>query len=83
MPEITATEAARQFSQLLDAIEHRRKSFVITRGGKAVAAIHPVPIATGDMAKRLLRDAVPDTAWPKELDQLRKGLTVDRRAWSE
>jgi antitoxin (DNA-binding transcriptional repressor) of toxin-antitoxin stability system len=81
--EITATEAARQFSQLLDTIEHRRKSFVITRGGRAVASIHPVPTATGRVAKRLLGDGRPDPAWAKELDQLRGSLVMEQREWRE
>jgi antitoxin (DNA-binding transcriptional repressor) of toxin-antitoxin stability system len=41
MAEITATEAARNFSRLLDEVDRERRSFLISRGGKIVAAIGP------------------------------------------
>ena len=39
---ITATEAARDFSELLNRIRFTGESFVIKRGGKPVASIGPV-----------------------------------------
>jgi hypothetical protein len=39
--EITATEAASNFFQLLDEVDRERRSFLIRRGGKIVAAIGP------------------------------------------
>ena len=39
MREISATEAARNFSELLDAIEHRGEHFTIVRHGKAIAEL--------------------------------------------
>ncbi|MBV8303271.1 MAG: type II toxin-antitoxin system Phd/YefM family antitoxin, partial [Acidimicrobiia bacterium] len=42
MSEVTATEAARSFSDLLDAVEHRGERFTIVRRGKAVAQLQPL-----------------------------------------
>lgn len=58
MKTITATEASRRFSDLLDAIE-RGERVVITRGGAAVAEIGPVARATGSDLVRALRDIPP------------------------
>ena len=33
MKDISATEAGRHFSELLDAVEHRHESFVVVRRG--------------------------------------------------
>jgi hypothetical protein len=37
--EITAIEAASNFFQLLDEVDRERRSFLIRRGGKIVAAM--------------------------------------------
>ena len=42
MPDITATDAARNFADLLDAIEHRGEQFTIVRRGKAIAHLEPM-----------------------------------------
>ncbi|MBA2425882.1 MAG: type II toxin-antitoxin system Phd/YefM family antitoxin, partial [Actinobacteria bacterium] len=47
MDELSATEAARRFSDLLDAVEHRGESFVISRKGKAIAVVSPSPRRSG------------------------------------
>lgn len=44
MKELTATEASRSFSAVLDEAE-RGETFVVTRGGEAVASIGPAPQA--------------------------------------
>jgi antitoxin (DNA-binding transcriptional repressor) of toxin-antitoxin stability system len=43
---LTATEASRGFSGLLDAVE-RGETIAVTRGGRAIAEIHPAPRKTG------------------------------------
>jgi len=40
--EITATEAVRKFSELLNAVKYRHDSFTIVRGGKPLASITPL-----------------------------------------
>jgi prevent-host-death family protein len=42
MSEITATDAARNFADLLDAVEHRGERFTILRRGKAIAILEPL-----------------------------------------
>lgn len=39
---ISATEAVRKFSELLNAVRYRHDSFTIIRGGKPAAIINPV-----------------------------------------
>jgi prevent-host-death family protein len=50
---MTATEASRGFSEMLDAVE-RGETVAIVRGGRAVAVVSPPPPATG----RALREAL-------------------------
>jgi prevent-host-death family protein len=40
---ISATEASRRFSDVLDRAEHDGESFLIERNGRAVAEIRPAP----------------------------------------
>lgn len=54
MREITATEASRTFSALLDEVE-RGGSAVITRGGRRVARVTPVAEPSGDVMLDFLR----------------------------
>ena len=43
MKEVTVTELARSLSDYLNRAIYRQEEFLITRGGKAVAALSPVP----------------------------------------
>ena len=71
MAEISATEAARNFADLLDAIEHRGERFTITRRGKVVAQLDPVSSGRGVDAKRLLATHRPDGEWSSDLAAVR------------
>lgn len=82
MESLSATEAARRFSELLDAVESRGETFLVARRGRTVARIGPAAAASGRDLKLLLRQNRPDAAWRKELDQLRAALTVEERPWS-
>jgi prevent-host-death family protein len=82
MKTVNATEAARNFSEMLDGVEHRGQTYVVTRAGKPVARITPVPTANGQAVKQLLRDHQPDLDWPAEVDALRAGLPVEEQAWT-
>jgi prevent-host-death family protein len=44
--EVTASEASRNFSAVLDSVE-RGETIVVTRAGRRVASIAPAPAATG------------------------------------
>lgn len=79
MPDITATDAARHFADLLDGVEHRGEHYTIVRRGKAVAHLEPVSSGRGADVKMLLSRHRPDTAWSKELSDLRGLLEVEDR----
>jgi len=78
---LTATEAARRFSEVLDAVERRSESFLVVRRGRAVARIEPARAANGKRVKEILRANPPDSRWAAELRELRGALTVEDRAW--
>ncbi|WP_206446562.1 type II toxin-antitoxin system Phd/YefM family antitoxin [Agrococcus sp. KRD186] len=61
MRTISATEASRQFSDLLDAVE-AGETLTVTRGGRKVVEIRPARRATG----RDLRAALAGTDAPDE-----------------
>ena len=82
MKTVNATEAARNFSEMLDGVEHRGQTYVVTRGGKPVARITPVPTANGQAVKRVLREHQPDADWLGEIAALRADLPVEERAWN-
>lgn len=80
MPEVTATDAARNFADLLDAIEHRGEHYTIIRRGKAVAHLEPMTRGRGADVKELLRRHRPDRAWAKDLDAVRELLEIEDRS---
>lgn len=83
MREITATEAARGFSALLDAVERDNETFVVTRGGRPVARIEAAVGTSGKAVKALLRHYAADPAWGAELAELRGSLAPEERSWPE
>lgn len=85
MREITATEAAKRFSDLLDAVEHRGESFVVVRRGHVVASIAPAPSATGAALKAIVAAHPPDAEWAAEARALRAfaGDAAAEDPWSD
>lgn len=64
---MTATEASRKFSDLLDAIE-RGETVVITRGNHAVAEIGPARRRTGADLRAALADVpAPDDRFAADI----------------
>jgi prevent-host-death family protein len=82
MKTVNATEAARNFSEVLDGVEHRGQSYVVTRGGKPIARITPVPAANGRAVKQLLLDHRPDPAWADGVGALRADLPAEEPTWT-
>jgi prevent-host-death family protein len=76
---VTAAEVAQNFSEVLDGVEHRHQTYVVTRRGRPIARITPVPSANGLDVKRVLRDHAADPSWPEELVTLRGSVTVEER----
>jgi len=83
MRRLTATEAARHFSDLLDQVERTGETFVVERRGRAVASISPAVVATGRAVKDLLRAHPADASWATELAELRAGLAPQERSWHD
>ncbi|MGH9247786.1 MAG: type II toxin-antitoxin system Phd/YefM family antitoxin [Acidimicrobiales bacterium] len=80
MPEVSATEAARSFADILDAVEHRGEHFTVVRRGKPIAHLEPARPGLGADAKALLRRHQPDASWSEELSSLRRLVEVDVRS---
>jgi prevent-host-death family protein len=78
--EVSATDAARRFADLLDAVEHRGERFTIVRRGKPVANLEPVPGGSGAGLKELLRRHRHDQDWRSELTALRELIEVEGRS---
>ncbi len=82
MKRMSATDAARHFSELLDEVEHGGQTFVVERHGRVVASIGPTTATSGKAVKELLRSQPRDEQWPKQLDELRASLTTEDRPWN-
>ena len=83
MESLSATDAARRFSELLDAVESRGATFLVARRGRTVARIGPAAAASGKELKRLLRMSEPDSTWTQELRDLRASLSDEDRSWTD
>jgi prevent-host-death family protein len=79
MPDVSATDAARHFSDLLDAIEHRGEHCTVVWRGRPIARLQPVPRGTGAEVKAVQRRRQPDAAWTDDLADMRDLVTIDQR----
>ncbi len=80
MSEVTATEAARSFADLLDAVEHRGETFTIVRRGKAIATLLPMKAGHGAAVKELLKRHRPDRAWMGDVSAVRALVELEERS---
>jgi len=74
---ITSTEAARRWSEILDAVEHRREEFVVERHGRDVAAVAPADRAPSgatwrDVLELLETGPRPDEAFASDMRRVRR-----------
>lgn len=87
MVEITATEASKGFSDMLDAVEHRGESFTITRNGHVVATVQPAERKRWSFAELVdfFRENPPDESWADDMEKVREwvGNDLPRDPWSE
>jgi len=65
---ISATEAVRKFSEILNSIKYRGDCYTIVRGGKKVASICPVEIPLKERTLRELKTLLKDI--PKLGDEI-------------
>jgi prevent-host-death family protein len=81
--QVTATDASRRFSEVLDSVERSGESFIVMRHGRAVATIGPAGGGAGRALKDVLRANRPDDAWADETRELREGLEPVTDPWRD
>ena len=79
MTEISSTDAARSFADMLDAVEHRGENFTIVRRGKAIAHLEPISSGRGSDVKKVLLSRPADPAWTEELAATRELVQIQHR----
>jgi prevent-host-death family protein len=79
VPEVSATDAARNFSDILDAVEHRGERFTIMRRGKVVAQLDPVSVGKGSDFKAMLRRHRTDPGLARDIAEVRELLVIETR----
>lgn len=73
---VTATEAARRFSDLLNRVRYEGETFVIVRGGEEVGQLAPVqpsrPMTLRNLLEILAREAAPDPEFADDLEAIQR-----------
>ena len=77
MRTISATEASRKFSDLLDAIE-RGESVTVTRGTRPIAEIRPCRRIGRDLRVALAKAAPPDDRFESDIADALTYVVSDR-----
>ncbi len=81
LEQLSATDAARRFSAVLDRVEQRGESVVIVRHGRAVATIGPAGAGTGKALKAVLGAHRPDPELADEVRELRELVGPAQDRW--
>ena len=81
MKRLSATEVARRFSEVLDAVETEGETFLIVRHGRAIARIDPAVGQQGSAVKALLRSAPNDAKWIEDVRLARASTQLEERRW--
>ncbi|MGL5828125.1 MAG: type II toxin-antitoxin system Phd/YefM family antitoxin [Angustibacter sp.] len=82
MRTMSATRASRSFATLLREVE-RGESVVITRGGREVAMLGPVPVANGEAIAALLMERAVDDDFYADIMRAREIMQEQGSAWPE
>jgi len=75
---ISATQASRRFSDLLDAVEYRNEEFVVERHGRAIAALTPARggagrgVTWGDVLRLFDASPRPDPSFARDIRRVRR-----------
>jgi prevent-host-death family protein len=84
MIAVTATQAARNFANILDQVEHG-ETIVITRDGVPVGRLTPERRTSAERLKAALRDNPADEGFADDLEAAHAGLraafTDEVRGW--
>jgi prevent-host-death family protein len=79
VPEVSATDAARNFSDILDAVEHRGEHYTIVRRGRVVAQLDPVSTGRGADVKLLLQGRRRNPGFGRDIESVRELLEIETR----
>jgi prevent-host-death family protein len=82
---VTATEAARNLSDLLNRVRYRGERFTVVRGGEEVAEIVPAvrtgAVTLSDLRRILAALPPPDDGFAADLDRIRAEQPPAEPAW--
>jgi prevent-host-death family protein len=81
---ISATEAARSFSDIVNRVRYRGEEFIVEKGGQEVCRIvpiAPVKTGTGDDLLRILQQFPPDEEFAADVRKGIPGPTVPESPW--
>jgi antitoxin (DNA-binding transcriptional repressor) of toxin-antitoxin stability system len=81
--EVTVTEAARNFGEIVDRAHYRGERFILTKGGKAVVEMSPLrmpPLVTAADLRQTLKGIrhlgkVEAEAFDRDLDEARRSIS--------
>ena len=83
--EISATEAARRFSEMLNRVRYRNETFVVKRGGEAICEIVPARSTTftgRDLVELLRSLPHPDKEYLDSVERhVRKQPKAEKSKW--
>ena len=82
MRTITATEASRSFSTLLDDVE-KGESIIVTRGGRRIATIGPTTAGNGGDVLALLQSAKLDSQFADDLRDIQEAAIAEAPEWPD
>ena len=82
---VTATETARQFSEILNRVAYQGETFIVERGGRPICEISPIEsegLSTRELVEILSSSPRPDKAYFKTLEKItRKQAPVAPSPW--
>lgn len=86
MKTISATEASRRFSDILDLVRHQKETFVILRRGEPVAQIESVDspetmTTLGEVVSLLEEMASCDPAFADDLEVIQRNQPAPGEPW--
>jgi prevent-host-death family protein len=71
---VTATEAARRFSDILNRVRYGHETFVVLRGGEEIAQISPAqpsqPVTLRELIQKLRQMGSPDSSFVADLEEI-------------
>ena len=83
MKRISATEAARNFADVLDRVEQTGETFVVERRGRTVAQISAAPKGNARAIVELLKQAPFDDSAIEDIKAVRDLLEDRTASWDD